>query len=310
MTFCAGLKHSSRCDAHCITFPLKLSMAGGVIPSKGNGDMVTREIIELLYGLASFYRVSRAAKIFLCFGERARSARDTKPLSLFVLSSLLGLSEYLLPNRLQGHCREFQGPFGSMPIEPCSEKCWERRNCSFPPSLWVASSFGRDIWAWDRLWPHQHRPWEGGSSQDPVGHRGQGPSSEAGSSPGGRQAGQWAAVKGYDELRLGQAVWISEWVLSASKTQFWKKARWQYSKSGIVPGDRSSHGRPPAKNWDEGWKSHPASEEQGEHQGLAEHRDLDRGSRGPGQGTSHCREWTRLAEQLRPAEVTRLWPRE
>lgn len=98
-------------------------MAGGIIPSKGNGDMVTREIIELLYGLASFYRVNRAAKIFLCFGERARSARDTKPLSLFVLSSLLGLSEYLLPNSLQGHCWEFQGPFGSMPIEPWSEKC-------------------------------------------------------------------------------------------------------------------------------------------------------------------------------------------
>lgn len=123
MTFGAGLKRSGRCDAHCITFPLKLSMAGGIIPSKGNGDMVTRETTELLDGLASFYKVSWAAKIFLCFGERARSARDTKPLSLFVLGSLLGLAEYLLPNRLQGHCWEFQGPFGSMPMEPWSEKC-------------------------------------------------------------------------------------------------------------------------------------------------------------------------------------------
>lgn len=54
------------------------------------------------------------------------------------------------------------------------------------------------------------QPREGGRSQDLVGQRRQSVSSEAGPSPGGSSAGQYVVVKGPDELRLGQAIWISE----------------------------------------------------------------------------------------------------
>ena len=84
--------------------------------------MVTRQMIELLYGLACFYKISQAAKkiFFLRSGERTVSASYTKALSTVVLSSLLGLSEYLLPNRLQGHCLNYQGALGSRSVEPWS----------------------------------------------------------------------------------------------------------------------------------------------------------------------------------------------
>lgn len=77
----------------------------------------TREIIELLYGLACFYKTSQTTKIFLYLGKTAKSTRYVKLLSLLVLNSLLGLLEYLLPKGLQEQCLEFQDPHRSRPME-------------------------------------------------------------------------------------------------------------------------------------------------------------------------------------------------
>lgn len=69
--------------------------------------MVTREIIEP--GLAYFYKISQATKnVFLYLGKRAKSTSWVKPLSLFLLNSLLGLLEFLLHKGLQVQCLEFQ----------------------------------------------------------------------------------------------------------------------------------------------------------------------------------------------------------